>query len=191
MASTTTDNSHGRGGDAAAMTHKRKDEPMIKKDSPAFWHIECNTRGCGKIFGSDTPGVTLDKRRVDDSTVSLMEQLAWTIDGPRHYCPGCSGYEPIVECRLHDGEAVYPINSRYWMQDIDIAAMYGWVTTDDSGKRSIECAQCQYIDTPGLMLPVCSRTSVHHSWVKIGDTLRCITPLCNVTQKHKSARKAK
>src|SRR5699024_10314090 len=100
--------------------------------------------------------------------------------------------EPIVECRLHDGEAVYPINARYWMQDIDVADMYGWVTTDDDGKRSIECVQCQYSDSPGIMMfPVCNYEGTQHSWVTIGDSLRCITPLCNAIQKHKPVRKAK
>lgn len=164
---------------------------MIKKDSPAFWHIECNTRGCGKIFGSDTPGVTLDKRRVDDETAALMKQMSWGIDGPRHYCPGCMDIEPLYECWTHDGEAVYPLQSTYYMTDIDVADMYGWLYQDD-GKTRIGCVQCQHSDSPGiLMMPVCNDEGTQHSWVKIGDTLRCITPLCTVTQRHKSTRKAK
>lgn len=155
---------------------------MIKKPYPPYWHIQCNTGDCGKVFGVDTPGVSLAKRRIDPDTARLMTQFSWHVDGPRHYCPACCEIAPLYQCRVHDNESVYPMNVSYYVHHRDIANAYGWEHEVD-GRTVIECIQCQHADTPGWVAPACQYRHVPHSWARIGDTLRCITPLCEQTMK--------
>ena len=158
---------------------------MIKKTRSPFWHIHCNTRDCTNVFGIDTPGVSLPKRRVDEDTARLLTQFSWHVDGPKHYCPSCSGITPLYECGMHEDEAVYPMNVTYYVHHRDIANAYGWVHEID-GKERVECVQCQNESTPGWVSPVCYFRDVQHSWARIGNTLRCITPLCEKNMAVKS-----